>query len=68
MLKLTQCAPRMAIMRLRRVFVKYRPLAPSDLRSKHIDEHFAVTNDQLKVDGARLRLSKLGAHARGAAL
>jgi putative transposase len=62
MLEVTKNAPQLAIMQLGRAFENFfakRANYPV-CRKKGRDDRFALTNDQFKVDGKRLRIPKLG--------
>lgn len=62
MLEVTKCAPQLAIMQLGRAFdhfFAHRARYPT-FRRKGVDDRFALSNDQFDVDGARIRIPKLG--------
>jgi putative transposase len=62
MLDVTKCAPQMAIIQLGRAFENFfagRARYPRP-RRKGVDDRFAITNDDFRVDGKRLRIPKLG--------
>jgi putative transposase len=62
MLEVTKNAPQMAIMQLGRAFENFfagRARYPR-FRRKGQDDRFALTNDQFRVDGQRIRIPKLG--------
>jgi len=62
MLDVTKNAPQMAIMQLGRAFQNFfekRARYPK-FRRKGANDRFTLTDDQLRVDGKRIRISKLG--------
>jgi putative transposase len=62
MLDVTKCAPQMAIVQLGRAFENFfagRARYPTP-RRKGVDDRFVITNNELKLDGKRLRIPKLG--------
>lgn len=62
MLEVTKCAPQMAIIKLGRAFENFfagHARYPK-FRCKGIDDRFTITNDQVKIDGQRIQIPKLG--------
>jgi putative transposase len=62
MLNVTKCAPQIAIRQLGRAFENFfagRAHYPT-FRRKGVNDRFALSNDQVSVDGKRLRIPKLG--------
>ncbi|QUV84244.1 RNA-guided endonuclease TnpB family protein [Chloracidobacterium aggregatum] len=62
MLKVTKCAPQMAIIQLGQAFENFfdgRARYPK-FRRKGVDDRFTITNDQVNVRGLRIRIPKLG--------
>jgi putative transposase len=62
MLEVTKCAPQMAIIQLGRAFQNFfagRANYPK-FRKKGVHDRFALTNDQFRIDGSRIRIPKLG--------
>lgn len=62
MLEVSKNAPQMAIMQLGRAFQNFfagRARYPT-FRRKGRDDRFTLTNDQVRVDGRRIRIPKLG--------
>jgi len=62
MLEVTKNAPQMAIIQLGKAFSNFfakRAKYPK-FRKKGIHDRFSITNDQLQLDGARIRIPRLG--------
>ena len=62
MLEVTKNAPQMAIIQLGEAFKNFfagRNAYPT-FRKKGIDDRFSITNDQLQIDGSRIRIPNLG--------
>ena len=62
MLEVTKCAPQMAIIQLGEAFKNFfagRAHYPK-CRKKGLHDRFSLTNDQISVDGSRIRIPNLG--------
>jgi putative transposase len=62
MLKVTKCAPQMAIIQLGQAFQNFfagRARFPR-FRKKGVHDRFTLTNDQFDIDGSRIRIPNLG--------
>ena len=62
MLEVTKCAPQMAIIQLGQAFQNFfagRARYPQ-FRKKGVHDRFTLTNDQLDIDGSRIRIPNLG--------
>lgn len=62
MLEVTKCAPQMAIIQLGEAFKNFfagRTRYPR-FRKKGVNDHFTLTNDQVSLQGSRIRIPNLG--------
>jgi putative transposase len=62
MLKVTKCAPQMAIIHLGDAFQKFfsRRAGYPRFRKKGVHDSFTITNDQFSLDGSRIHIPNLG--------